>query len=37
MSTVNTGGAESRRWLVLAVICSAVLMIVLDSTVSQLI
>ena len=32
----RAGGAESRRWLVLAVICAAVLMIVLDVTVMNL-
>jgi EmrB/QacA subfamily drug resistance transporter len=36
MSTVNTSGADSRWWLVLAVICAAVLMIVLDTTVMNL-
>ena len=33
---VNAGNADSRRWLILATICSAALMIVLDVTVMNL-
>jgi MFS family permease len=33
---VNAGSADSRRWLILATICSAALMIVLDVTVMNL-
>jgi EmrB/QacA subfamily drug resistance transporter len=33
---VNAGGADSRRWLILATICFAALMIVLDVTVMNL-
>ena len=32
-NTVNVGESDSRRWLVLATICFAALMIVLDVTV----
>jgi EmrB/QacA subfamily drug resistance transporter len=35
-NTVNAGEADSRRWLVLATICFAALMIVLDVTVMNL-
>ena len=35
-STVNAGDAGRRRWLILATICTAVLMIVLDVTVMNL-
>jgi EmrB/QacA subfamily drug resistance transporter len=34
--SANAGHADSRRWLILAVICSAALMIVLDVTVMNL-
>jgi MFS family permease len=35
-NVVNAGEADSRRWLILATICFAALMIVLDVTVMNL-
>ncbi|HTZ24482.1 MAG TPA: MFS transporter, partial [Streptosporangiaceae bacterium] len=36
MSTAHAASSDRRRWLILAVICTAALMIVLDATVMNL-